>query len=592
MNVDLAANASAQYSSVLVTVKEVWFNENATASPDDASWVKFPLSEPETLQLVGVDDAAMSELASRLKVAPGTYAQIRLLLVDRTETLTASAAQAGATYNDQVTYVDASGVETTLPLELPAAAQGVGIATDLVVPVAKRAVLAALAAASNASTPSSLATATPSASTSVGATTSTPVGAAMPTAGVPAETVPAPSASTPSPSQTAETTSSSSDAAAATVTTTVLFDATHDLTMFRFADRPGFLLNPSLSAYDADAAGYIVGQLDVSAIAPNPGTGRPDAEVAAETLNGDSTRRVEVASAPVRADGTFTLYPLPVPTGTNDAATTYDLVIHGPAITTTVVRAVPVTKGAPDASSTAAFGTVTLLAADTYRANLAAGSEVAPRGARVQFYQTLPDDAAPFVIAERAVDPLTGRLAADEPLSAAPDVVYGTFGASFSLAAAAPTEGAARYSLAASAPLYGSGELSPATIAPPAAGATAAFTVPAIPVPPDAAPGTIAASVAAAPGKYDDGALLVTHDGAIVAAAPLSAVLSDSQASTVVSVANLPAGGSSGYDRGLYYLEAWAWSSANPASSFTRQPVSGAVDLRAVNTASVTVDLN
>ena len=126
VNVDAAANVSAQFSSVLVTVKEVWLNENATAAPEDGGWLKFPLAQPRTLELVEIDDAAVTELASELKVEPGTYHQIRLLLVDRGEPLTESARTAGAAFNDQVTYFDANRVKTTVPLELANAARGIG----------------------------------------------------------------------------------------------------------------------------------------------------------------------------------------------------------------------------------------------------------------------------------------------------------------------------------------------------------------------------------------------------------------------------------------------------------------------------------
>ena len=243
-----------------------------------------------------------------------------------------------------------------------------------------------------------------------------------------------------------------------TVTSSVLFDAARDLTAFRFSDRPGFVLNPRLAAFDLDKVGNIQAQLGLSSVAPNPDTGRPDVEVTAERVDEELGRRVEVASAPVRADGSFALYPLPLDEQA-DGPTKYDLVIHGPAVTTLIIRGVPVTEGAPDAGAdAAAFDTIALLASETYRVNLETGSAVAPRGARVRFYQTLADDDVPFLIDERPVDPLTGRFAKDEPLSAAPVVVYGTFDTSFAVVAAAPTEGAARYSVAAFAPLYGSGD--------------------------------------------------------------------------------------------------------------------------------------
>jgi hypothetical protein len=370
------------------------------------------------------------------------------------------------------------------------------------------------------------------------------------------------------------------------VTSSVSFDTARDLVDFSFGGRPGFLLNPALAARDIDKVGTIQARLDVSSLAPNAVTGRPDVEVTAERLDEAAKRRVEVASAAVRPDGTFTLYPLPLENVADSTA--YDVVIHGPGVTTVVLRGVPVAAGAPRAD--VAFGTITLLASPTYGANLAAGSSVAPRGARVQFFQTVAGDDAPFLIEQQAVDPVTGALATNALLSAAPVVLSGTFGDSFSLTAATPVEGAGRYSVSTAAPLYGSGDFAAAPVAPPAAaGITAAFTVPPLSIGPPAVPGTIAATVTTvAPGKYDDGVLLVTHDGAVVTAAPLTPVLAAARSGGVVNVADVP----SGVERGLYFIEAWAWSSANPEATFTRQPMAGAMDLRAASAASAAITLN
>jgi hypothetical protein len=172
--------------------------------------------------------------------------------------------------------------------------------------------------------------------------------------------------------------------------------------------------------------------------------------------------------------------------------------------------------------------------------------------------------------------------------------VFGTFSSSFSLVADAPQEGASKYSVAALSPLYGEGAFANTLLAPPASATSAAsFTVPDVAVPSTAGSGTISATVSSAtPGKYDKGALLVTHNGAVVTAASLDAALASSAPSTVVDVSGVPGSSTSGFERGLYYLEAWAWSSSDPVGTFTRQPVSGAVDLRSTLTASATVTVN
>ena len=567
VNVAATSNVSARYSNVRVTVKELWVNENAAASIDDTTWLKFPLSAPVTLDLVGLTSGTLNEFATQLKVTPGTYHQVRLFLADRTEALTSSAQTAGATFNDEVTYFDANAVETTVPLEIPNAAQGIGIETELIVQAATEAILDAL-----------------------GSTSSTTTGTTSPDL-----TFSGTSSTTADTTATTTTTSAavgSSTTSTVTGTGLLVFDANRDLTEFLFSDQPGFLLNPSLSAYDERKVGTIQGQLDLSLLTVSTGTGRPDLQVTAEALNDDSTRRVEVASAPITADGVFTLYPLPLNESTT--TTTYDLVIHGPEVATVVIRQVPVTKGAPVSGSNLSLGTVTLTASTSYAANVATTTPVYPRGARVGFYQTLPDDSAPYLIEQQPVDPLSGFLATDAALSGSTTVVYGTFGASFTLAAAAPQEGASKYSVAALSPFLGNGAFSNTLLAPPATATdTVAFTVPDVAIPSTAASGTIAALVSAAtPGKYDKGALLVTHNGAVITTVPLDAVLVGSATATTVNVTGIPASSSSAFDRGLYYLEAWAWNSADAKGTFTRQPVSTAVDLRSTLTANATVTIN
>jgi hypothetical protein len=569
---DATANVSAQYSSVRVTVKEVWINDSATAAPEDASWQKFPLSNTVTLDLVGLNSGALNAFASQLAIPTGTYRQLRLLLADRSDALTASAQSAGATFNNEVTWFDANGVQSTLPLELANAAQGIGIEMNLVVAAPTEAILAAFA------------------SSSTGLTTSTDLTGTTGSTDLNTSTTP-----TTSATSGLNLTSSTTGSATSTVTATssIVFDAARDLTEFLFSDRPGFLLNPTLSAYDQKTVGTIQGQLDLSLLTVSTGTGRPDIEITAEALSDDSTRRVEIASAPVLANGTFTLYPLPLADSTS-SSTTYDLVIHGPKVRTIVIRSVPVTKGNPSSGTNVALGTITLTAADSYAANLPAGSTASPRGARVGFYQTLTGDDAPYLIEQRTVDPLSGQFATDAMLSNATTVVYGTFGSSLSFVAAAPQEGASKYSVSALSPLLGNGDFADTLLAPAAVTTTAAsFTVPDIAQPSGAAAGTISATVSAGTqGKYDKGALLVTHNGTLVTVAPLDDALAGAATSTVVNVADVPASAASGFERGLYYLEAWAWNSADPEGTFTRQPVSGAVDLRTTLTASATVTVN
>jgi hypothetical protein len=606
VNVAATANVGAQFSNVRITVKELWVNESATASIDDTTWLKFPLASPVTLDLVGLTSGELNEFATQLKVAPGSYHQVRLFLADPREALTSAAQSAGATYNDEVTYYDANNAPSTVPLEIPNAAQGIGIETELVVQAPDDAILAALASGSSSRTNSSSSTDltfTGTSSTGTSLTGSSLTGSSLTgtsTTGTSTTTTTTTGtrATTTTPTTTTTTSPTTSTGVNVNTTTTVtgsgllVFDAHRDLTQFLFSDQPGFLLNPSLTAYDTRKVGTIQGQLGLSQLTISTGTGRPDLQVTAEKLNDDSTRRVEVASAPITADGLFTLYPLPL--DNSSSTTTYDLVIHGPAIQTVVIRGVPVTKGAPASGSNVALGTITLAPSGSYAANVATSTPVSPRGSRVGFYQTLPDDSAPYLIDQHPVDPLSGALAANATLSSATTIAFGTFGTSFTLTAAAPQEGAARYSVAALSPFYGNGSFSNSLLAPPAATTdVAGITVPDVQIPSTSASGTITAQVSAATaGKYNKGALLVTHNGAVITAVPLDDALAGSATSATVNVTGIPASNASGFDRGLYYLEAWAWNSSDPKGSFTRTAVTTAVDLRSTLTANATVTIN
>jgi hypothetical protein len=84
--------------------------------------------------------------------------------------------------------------------------------------------------------------------------------------------------------------------------------------------------------------------------------------------------------------------------------------------------------------------------------------------------------------------------------------------------------------------------------------------------------------------------LLVTHEGAVVTAVSLDAMLQQLQPSNLVEVTQVPAGaGAATLDRGLYHLEAWTWNSTNPAATFMRHAGTAAVDLRATAIAAGTV---
>ncbi|TLY90521.1 MAG: DUF4382 domain-containing protein [Gammaproteobacteria bacterium] len=538
-DVSVTGNTPAQYSHVWITAQEVWFNTSATAGPDDGGWVKFPLSTPATVDLVTESGGNLGSLVTGLKLAPGTYSQVRLIPVDPAAPLTSSAQSAGARYNAEADYVDNVGTTGTphqLPLELLNAEQGIGIPGTLKVPVGD--VGAAL----------------------TGATTTT------------------------------------------TTSFAITFDGARDLTPFSYAGATtpnAILLSSHASAFDLSEVGGIQGQLTLTNLAGiNSAAGLPAIQVSAQSLSADGTRHVVVSRAPVHADGSFLLYPLAT---SSSSPTEYDLVIHGPGIATIIIKAVQVTLASSSAATTTTTGTAanatlntvsvgTLIprAASSYTASVgtAAGAAL-PAGAQVAFYQTLATAGeVPYVIEASPIDPFNQVLANAQALSTGTldSGTYSTSGASVTLVSTAPREGAGGYLVAASAPSFADGALTTSV------SATTAMpvTVPTLALATGATAGSISASVTqATAGKYDHGELLVIHDGTLIATTPLDTALAQGAGATL-TVSGLPAGTAAA----LYYVAVRAWNSRDASGTLQRQSYPTAIDLRGSTTGAVQLTIN
>ncbi|HTC45242.1 MAG TPA: DUF4382 domain-containing protein [Steroidobacteraceae bacterium] len=554
-NVSATGNTPAQFTHVFVTVNQIWFNTSATALATDSSWSEFTLSTPQTVDLVNLTNGTLSQFASDLKLSTGTYAQVMLILADSTDALTSAAESAGAATNDEVDYVDASDVAHTVPLAVLNAAQGIRISTSLTV---------------SASTSSGFGSPTTASTT----TTSTD------------DEITTSSAATTTPS------SSGTSALSAVVSTTnavIDFDATRDLVPISLSGQPAYALNPHPQVYDQKYSGTIAGTVSLTGVTTLTTAGNPDVQVAAEGLSTDGTRHVIVKTTRVNADGSFSLYPLSTASG---APSTYDVVIHGPTIETTIIKGVPVTSGDPT-SATAVLGTLTLTAATPYLVNFNTSSPATPTSSVVGFYQTLPlDSEVPYLIEVRPVDPTSGLFAADQDLSGG-SLQYGTYvsGGTVSLTNVNPSQGVATYAIGAINPAYAQSSLGTTVTAPSNASATALFTMTAPPVPSGSAANSITGTVTVtSPGSYDNATLFLTYSGALVAAAPLTGYLSGSTSLSLTAVAP---GGSSGaaYGPGIYNAEVWAWNSANPAGTLTRLPYGSTIDMSAGNASGVALTI-
>ena len=611
-DVSLTGNTPAQYSHVWVTVQAVWFNTSATAGPDDGGWDKFSLSTPSTVDLVAQNGGNLGSIASGLRVAARSYSQMRLIPVDATAALASSAQNAGALYNFEADYVDSQGTTHQLPLELLNPDKGFGITTSLKVPIGN---VGGVLGSGNTATGTSTTGALPFASSS--SSTSNPFGTTSGTAGT---------LTSPTTGSTKSTTPNNSFAAA--------LDGTSNLVPFNFASGSSGMLwsAHAIAAYDLSQAGAISGQLSLTNITTST-SGLPNIQVSAQTLSADGTRHIVVSSAAVLSDGSFLLYPL----GTNSSTTsplTYDVVIHGPDIATIIVKGVQVPRPSRSSNSTTTASTTTLTTPNatlsspsvttttstptsgttanssvnavsigtltpraaasapptSFSANIAtAPGALLPAGAVVSFYQTLATQAeVPYVIESNPIDPFNQVLFNTQALSLG-TVDSGTWSTNgtVTVVSAAPKEGAGTYLVAASAPGFSDGTLSSqVSVSAPKSG-TAVVVVPALTLGSGASAGTLtAAIVAASPGKYDQGQLLLSHDGALVAATSLDAVLSQGAGGSV-TVAGLPAG----TPDAVYYATIRAWKSTD-TSIVQRQWYPQVIDLRTSTSGSIALPVN
>jgi hypothetical protein len=646
-NVSLTGNTPAQYSHVYLTTQAVWFNSSATAGPDDSGWVKFPLSSPTTVDLVASQGGTLSSLASDLRVIAGSYSQIRVIPLDASAPLAASAQSLGAVYNAEVDYVDSTGTTQQVPLELLNPDKGIGIQASLRVPIGG---VGNVLGGSNNTAGGAFVTGANDAQSNTGTGDASLFGTTNGTTS----------------SSTTGTTTTSTGTTGTTNTTSISsfdinIDGTLDLVPFTYGaiQTNGVLLSSHATAYDLSTVGTIQGTLTLTGIT-SATNGFPAIQVNAESLSTDGTRHVVVLTTSVNASGDFTLYPLPLSSSTT---TLYDVVIHGPTIATIVIKNVELTANSstttttpamttnstntttptvttmtPTTTATAATGTHTVSigtlvprialtyspptptptptptgttttstitatpatgtntvsigtlvprAASTYSANITtAAASPLPAGAAVNFYQTLAKASAPYVIETSTIDPFNQTLSNPQGLSEG-TIDSGTYVASgdtVNIVSAAPVETAGHYRVAASAPNYSDGALT-TSVGPPKTG-NASVPLAGLSLASGANPGAVTVAVTlASAANFDQGQLLVSHEGMLVASVPLDTVLSKGGGTVAVTV---PAGTPSSN----YYLSVRVWNSSNPANTLSRQSFPTVLDLRSSSSATLPVTIN
>ena len=89
------------------------------------------------------------------------------------------------------------------------------------------------------------------------------------------------------------------------------------------------------------------------------------------------------------------------------------------------------------------------------------------------------------------------------------------------------------------------------------------------------------------PGKYNQGELLVSQNGQLIASVSLNAVFASGAGGTV-TVSGVPAE----IPTALYYVSIRAWNSADPGTTLQRQWYDTALDLRSKASGSTQLTIN
>lgn len=350
-------------------------------------------------------------------------------------------------------------------------------------------------------------------------------------------------------------------------------DAGQDIVRFRQGNSHAYTLNPTLHVYDLDQAGAITGRIDTSACAPSCS----NFEVKAEQPSGSASVYQVARWTNVKADGSFTLYPVPV----GSSNQTYDLVVRGRNAQTVIVQSVPVTAGSTPGSGATVLSTANLPMAGATEFT-ATTTATTPSAAWAQFYQTVSGKT--YEIRFRQNDPFTGAFlaGAPEPLVNG-SVQVGSYaaGGPIPLSPQAPQEGPGAYQVWFNAPNF---TRTPATGTGNVNAAAATVTAPAALLQGSdiAALGTISGTlVVSNASNWTNGQLVLTRMGNIVNTLDVSNLVSSSTGGNF-SVPWLPAGSSTQPFAAAYYyayLRLWNTNAIQP-NLVKIVTVTGGADLR------------
>jgi len=536
VNVQITDGPSDEFQHVWVTINSIAFH----TSPDqvwnasDATWQKFALPAPVTVDLSTLNNGALNSLFSGLSLPVGTYHQIRFFFDGAEASLDASALATkdsngvALQWNDQVEYLNpqSSYAITEAPLEIAYPTQGIQLQGAFAI--------------------------------TAGSTLSLAVDFDLEHIIVPFRHG----------------------------------GVTNGVTYFTMKPNLAYYDMSKVGAITGTINPAQLCQTASAEIAQSP-TCAYNLIVKAERLTADGTRHFDARATTVDpVTGKFTLYPLATQDASGNAITAYDVLIRGRNMETMIVTGVPVTTAtAPGGTGSAAptslqsTAVVATLNPAEYTAQFATPLSPLSSGHAI-FQQTLPNSTQPYEVRWRNTDPFTGTFRNPIPLQGASSMLHvAPYNAGNTLAfnAVAPVEGAGAYTVADTEVVYYG--LSTGTVmAPPTSGTTQTF-VPGMPaLVSGVQSGTINVTLSFSGIVNDDScALVVSRFAAIIDT-------DTTDCSTLINTAKSNGGTSSGsfnltgipagVPGAYYYAYVRVWNSANPKASKLLVPLTGFIDLR------------
>lgn len=196
------------------------------------------------------------------------------------------------------------------------------------------------------------------------------------------------------------------------------FNLSDDMLEIYFSGLTECVLKPRLKVFDMDTVGAITGKVSFANLSTS------HIVIMAQQLKdpsdpnnttGKNYRIVRRTTAVDTKTGIFNLYPLPVFGNSTTAA--YDILIRGRQAETAIIKGVKVHRGTSLTRGAVNLGQITMIPGDEFSAQLPAAG-MRPRGAWVNFYQTVAGDPVPFEVYSRHLNPYTGMFAEPVELSA------------------------------------------------------------------------------------------------------------------------------------------------------------------------------